>query len=587
MFDLPSPVARAKLSRIRCQGRAQLFLHDLWAEHFGLRTIDSFRPRVSNTLQIAKEMLVQLESTEHGGGQGRQHLYDIAAEGHLLATYDPVLPLIDMNTRTLVSSFFDCARSDRTSWRLFDMREILQQIIPKLTTAYNSVLPDYLSRLVDSDADLSQISRCFYALATQWLANGFTTLYLREQISERSSTSASGGETLISLLRRVSGTTTRPPTYLCHVTVTIDPNQDEDLWRALSKAHLFEITTPPEKFKQRNLRSSIEGPDPYAAMAEFRRRVANLFDHMVFVKPSLRLRIPRRVTAIEKSSGRKFNPSKPLPFVEPRHAGHLPKPASHASLLQSAIQNSSARAREQVHGALRQHRLALRADTVDSRFMALWVGLESLIRQSGRSVMRSLLNSVPYIMALRNIRKYIMYFHDRLLRLTMQRAGDLSISEAHSQWIELLDLFRADDEDLAKMIEALQNYPVFGHRLDRFARSVKNNEAIHRFITNNKRNVAWQMKRLFRARNSLVHSGKTPTPGFYLTRILHDYLYVTVKHTGRALQRASSETSVEQVLIRTQISYDSLVSKLKSRAGHPVDSEDLVFPVYYDNVPER
>lgn len=91
--------------------------------------------------------------------------------------------------------------------------------------------------------------------------------------------------------------------------------------------------------------------------------------------------------------------------------------------------------------------------------------------------------------------------------------------------------------------------------------------------------MSWQIRRIYRARNLIVHEGTTPTFAKVLIENIHDYLDTVVN----ALMTMASEgkiNTIEQGFKHVELNYTAYHSALRTKglSFDEVNFEKLLFP---------
>ena len=102
-----------------------------------------------------------------------------------------------------------------------------------------------------------------------------------------------------------------------------------------------------------------------------------------------------------------------------------------------------------------------------------------------------------------------------------------------------------DNEDLRKELYGeCKDFHLLRFRLFSLAETLKEPKMVTNMLENHSKKVSWQLRRLYRTRNLLVHAGRTPS---YLSTLIengHDYLDLVL---NEVLEHSCSEYRVETI----------------------------------------
>lgn len=88
-------------------------------------------------------------------------------------------------------------------------------------------------------------------------------------------------------------------------------------------------------------------------------------------------------------------------------------------------------------------------------------------------------------------------------------------------------------------------------------------EKIIHALDTHKQRVEWQIRRIYRARNMIVHEGITPTYTDILIENTHDYLDTILSGLMELASRKNTLNSIEQGFKMVEINYSSYHKQLK------------------------
>jgi hypothetical protein len=207
--------------------------------------------------------------------------------------------------------------------------------------------------------------------------------------------------------------------------------------------------------------------------------------------------------------------------------------------VQQRLQGTSLSDAAQLAAAVEYHRLALLATSDEARLVNLWIALEALCQGGDGSIIERVWSRISPCVSVENVRKSLISLSIYVKELwdhedpapflaLFPNSTENRLEPSDLAAVLLLPLGHAD---LKKLCDLCAKHPLILHRLFR-AKTMMLSEA--KAIASNLeltcRNVEWQIKRIYRVRNAIVHTGSATVPLPQLTQHLHCYLIKAI-HT--------------------------------------------------------
>lgn len=128
----------------------------------------------------------------------------------------------------------------------------------------------------------------------------------------------------------------------------------------------------------------------------------------------------------------------------------------------------------------------------------------------------------------------------------------------------------------------LDDYPLLRHKIFKISDRFKSQNDIINEIENHCERVRWQIRRLYRTRNQIVHAGITPSYASHLLENGHDYfdqIFMTVCYLSSG---AKGLRTLEQCFEFSEMSYYSYISHIKGAASMSDDlAQSLIWFEYH------
>lgn len=222
-------------------------------------------------------------------------------------------------------------------------------------------------------------------------------------------------------------------------------------------------------------------------------------------------------------------------------------------------------------------RLAITHPADDVRLVNLWVATETLARRSSSpTIIQRVTSTIAPLIAVRNIRRVTRGLARRLtwsLRYKqLEEVGLLAPGERRIAHLDLLRLL-VDEARAKTLLSLLGHDPLLRLRLSRFAdRALKDGRSAADYLEANHRNVVWQLGRIFRARNAIVHRGEHPRATRQLLQHLETYAWTAIRQVSLELARAEGRWSLSDALDYWQMLFNHTLAVLRSSETTPIEA---------------
>ncbi|MGO7776099.1 hypothetical protein ACC741_25880 [Rhizobium johnstonii] len=236
---------------------------------------------------------------------------------------------------------------------------------------------------------------------------------------------------------------------------------------------------------------------------------------------------------------------------------------------------------ERLLSSIRTAALARTSFNPENRLISLWSAIEVLLsepREVARIVHYAKL-IVPCIV-MRHTRRQVIAVYNELLPRYRNRLNKISRdmeteAHGHDAFAELVFL-NQNDEYQKRLCDLLTDNPLALHRVFKLQRDYKTIGAVNSTMDDHYNRVRWQIHRVYRARNQLVHAGLMPS---YLESVILNlaeyYRSAVVTIVGRA-KKEEELSDIDQVVSEIGIKYRILRNFFsKTKADTPLRKEHV------------
>jgi hypothetical protein len=321
----------------------------------------------------------------------------------------------------------------------------------------------------------------------------------------------------------------------------------------------------------------VDAPDPFSARREAERTLASAIAAMAFAR--------------FKEPTLKFGDAV---VVDPDGKAHSVQPddsrrkyiklsadwATRTAEILRLFDELPAEDAQQLNATLQYYRLAISHQTDEVRVVNMWVATENLVsRIGGASIIERVSEYLVPLVASRNVRRVAREFGKQLVsKISYRDLRALGLLDGETvPPASLLRLLRQTDQ-AAALLGMLNEDPLLRYRLARFAGgALKDGKGAADYIKAHAQNVSWQLRRIYRARNAIVHRGHAPNTLRQLLQHLHAYLWTAIRSLTSDLVNAEGRWTLADALEHRRSLFRYALDVLQT-SGSDLPVEALVEP---------
>jgi hypothetical protein len=218
------------------------------------------------------------------------------------------------------------------------------------------------------------------------------------------------------------------------------------------------------------------------------------------------------------------------------------------------------------------HSMALRSDFEENQILNLWIAIESLIPSETKSdevsniehIVESLIPflSISYFETLlTNLGKDLLRWNHIATRKALKSVPGQKISD---KLVKILVLSQFDQERV-NLENEFRDFHLLADRFTYFRIMLSNPEKVMDALNAHRVRLEWQIRRIYRARNIIVHSGHTPSYTRSLIEHAHDYLDTVLTHLVALASRPKKVNSVAQGFKHVKMKYEMYCKGLSQK----------------------
>jgi hypothetical protein len=223
--------------------------------------------------------------------------------------------------------------------------------------------------------------------------------------------------------------------------------------------------------------------------------------------------------------------------------------------------------------ALQYHKLALNAPTDEARLVNLWIALESLTQEGGeKAIIDQICSSVPASVAIGYayrvlralpiaIRKLWRNTDTSAIRKILTKSSEFLL-HPYDMLTILLD--RNEEKVVQEFGNLVGDHPLLHYRIyslrEHFFKDAK---TASKQILRHRVNIDWQIRRIYRARNYILHKGCCWPQTRQLIQHLHSYFIISMHNLVHDLRRNTSWSIADAFQHRRTI-FDHFIARLRN-----------------------
>lgn len=224
---------------------------------------------------------------------------------------------------------------------------------------------------------------------------------------------------------------------------------------------------------------------------------------------------------------------------------------------------------ERLLSSLSTSALARRSSSVENQLISLWSAIEVLLTEPehGEARIVHYTKILTPCICLKYTRRQLVAVFDELLVVYGRKFSSIVKEEInidgtdqHTKFAAILFL-KENKELQRKLLDLCTDNPLALHRLWKLQRDFGTSSTLKSTIDAHELRVKWQIHRIYRARNNLVHAGRVPS---YLESIILNCLEYYRSTIGTIIGRASSiyfKSDIDQIVSEIGIEYKSYLSE--------------------------
>lgn len=233
---------------------------------------------------------------------------------------------------------------------------------------------------------------------------------------------------------------------------------------------------------------------------------------------------------------------------------------------------------ERILSSLNTSALAHTSLNIENQLISLWSAIEVLLSEPPRDTVR-ILHYVKLLVpciCLRYIRRqFVAVFNGMLVNYRkkfttiVSAVPDVQGTDQHTKFAAILCLPN-NEPKRQQLLSICSDNPLARHRLWKLHRDYSSPQAIKAALDGHEKRVAWQLHRIYRARNNLVHAGRRPNYLDSLVLNLDEFYRACLGTLVNRASREQVETDIDQLVAEIGIEYNIYTTYMDSERREEV-----------------
>jgi len=569
------------------------FFVQRWHELFDEETYDSWQAQMSSLQTILDELTAVISVIAHTPTS--HHNFGVLVnEAKAVANKDPVIRRHFNFVRSLLDDLvYDQAIKDAKRHALEQAQRKIAVIKGHLV-GYDARLKEDLCGLIATpQADKNhELCHLLMALGTDLLAKGYSVPAMRDSLDGLMDPAI--GDFPARVVRLIEEHVGNPIRYTCRFLVRWPKPlpQIESNTVSITDVRSAPRDSTEAGFLRQDESASIlsvkvEALDPHSARSRAEEHLCGLLSLNRLYQPHKGKGAVwncDNLALVEKieDQGRQAIPSDASRLTYVRHARKPAQATAETLRMVEGLKDESQR--DVLRSTLMYHRLFTEALSDEARLVNLWIAMEVLIPTGTGSTIDRMSDYVSTILTTEypvSVAKALPIAMRGFWKIADKTALLPKLSQSTVYRFEVYDVLRCltdreDGELITGLLALVRTHPLLTHKVYLLWNGTyRSPKAMRTRLEEHRMKLDWQLRRIYRARNYVMHRGRS-VPGMrQLIQHLHTY-YIMLVHTIIHDLRFRPEWGIAEVCESRKSIYANALKRLKEQNTSPITIDDII-----------
>lgn len=226
---------------------------------------------------------------------------------------------------------------------------------------------------------------------------------------------------------------------------------------------------------------------------------------------------------------------------------------------------------ERLASSINTAALAHSSSNAENQIISLWSSIEVLISSPlhGETRITYYIKNLKPLICLRHPRRKVVYVYDQLgehygrsFHKIVNEDNILEDADQHTKFAGIL--FLAANEVLRrKLLSLCAQNPLAMHRLFMLHRDYSSTKKLYSLSVDHAQRIEWQIHRIYRARNQLVHNGKMPRYVESLIINMDEYFRYAIGTIINKSDKIGGRNNIDQMVFEISADYNNKMKSLE------------------------
>ncbi|RYY02144.1 MAG: hypothetical protein EOO53_13995 [Gammaproteobacteria bacterium] len=226
-----------------------------------------------------------------------------------------------------------------------------------------------------------------------------------------------------------------------------------------------------------------------------------------------------------------------------------------------------------IFDAFRLSRIGITSQNLESKFLTYWTALETLTNNvfvTDHAKDLRIADAITPCITIDYINKRLASFLGAFKELNINQVTDKTNIVTNFTSISSLQFFKAmQNRDFCDAVyDATANQPYLQYQFKRFAYYCIFPHKLRDILENHQTKIKWQIQRIYRARNAIVHAGLKVNHLELLCANLEHYLKISLSSITDLLSNSASIESSEECFVRYDYAVSDILKNLKQEGAN-------------------
>ncbi len=326
---------------------------------------------------------------------------------------------------------------------------------------------------------------------------------------------------------------------------------------------------------------NIQSFDVYSARAEAERRLSDVRDFFVLFYHKAQINWREQALVVQLCCE-----ETPIIVTKPKSSmekGFDLEPAVAAKRMNWLLENinlSSDGSFERFDRVIELHSIGISNPIPENQLLNLWISIETITpSHAGQNKISGIVSNLKSVLMLNYVNRLIERLAADLVRWDRFRTIKIlkKVSKEKDVRLNTLRLLAVKEHEPIRreLYAMLGDFHLLRYRVFFLSEIFSDPQKLRDCLSTHEKKVAWQIRRIYRTRNLIVHSGKSPVFIHALIENGHDYLDQILSQIMLASCGDHHMTSLDQAFEFTKIRFERFEKKLSETAQF--DNNNLQF----------